>query len=242
MITRGATACQSLEWVLQATEGSALFVVWQDDAKELELVSKVSSSANKSIARLQTTEGSRLPLLVSEYPITSPGILLVAGGLSSVPIEERHWINFARIRLLRPDAAVVLVEPASEERALRRDYPDIFSIARACFYLNRPSYEDDYLWNTIASERLAHFAGSLPPVFTLGSIIVDHGVPQFKGSPVPNCPRCGKSLHKGATTLTFRLAPPATQTQPIEGWICACGERYIPGPIAREAHRKAFAG
>jgi hypothetical protein len=101
-------------------------------------------------------------------------------------------------------------------------------------------YEDDFQWNGSSAGRLETLAKTLPPIVTRGSIVVERGEPHFKGPPLVECPRCNTKLTHGTATLTFRHAPTATQEQRVEAWVCACGEFYVPGRIAREAYLRAF--
>jgi len=87
-------------------------------------------------------------------------------------------------------------------------------------------------WETLAK--------TLPAIVTCGSIVVERGKPHFKGPPLVDCPRCKSKLNRGTATLTFRQAPPATQKQAVEAWVCSCGEFYVPGEIAKEAYLRAF--
>lgn len=228
---------QSLQWVLNTVEAPALFVLWQDDVRDLAFV---RGATRKQLHVLDSSAGKHLPSRLVEQQPTSEEVVVMPAALSSVPPEERPWVNLARNRLLLAKQTVLFVEPTSQEPTLRRDFPDIFAIVRGSFHLQQPLYEDDYLWNTGEAGRLAALAATLPPLFSVGSILVERGTPQFKGSPVSNCPRCGNYLHLGPTTLTFRFAPVERQTQAVEGWVCSCGERYVAGENAREAHRRAF--
>jgi hypothetical protein len=101
-------------------------------------------------------------------------------------------------------------------------------------------YEDDYLWDSTAVGRLEALVKTIPPIVTLGSIVVERGKAHFKGPPLVECPRCNSKLTRGTATLTFRHAPLATQQQQVEAWVCPCGEFYAPGKIAREAYIRAF--
>jgi hypothetical protein len=101
--------------------------------------------------------------------------------------------------------------------------------------------ENDDLWDFIFTP-FNRLVAKLPSVFTRGSVIIHHGIAHFKGSPVDKCPKCGKVPTFGTTTLTFRYAPVESQTQTVQGWICECGEKYVPGEIAKQAHHRAFHG
>jgi hypothetical protein len=106
--------------------------------------------------------------------------------------------------------------------------------------VNRPAYEDDFEWDSSPVGRWETLAKTLPPIVTCGSIVVERGKPHFKGPPLVECPRCKTKLTRGAATLTFRHAPPATQRQQVAAWVCSCGEFYVPGEIARDAYLRAF--
>jgi hypothetical protein len=103
-----------------------------------------------------------------------------------------------------------------------------------------PIYQDDYQWEGTTVGRWATLAKTLPAVITRGSIVVERGRPHFKGPPLAQCPRCKSKLTHGTVTLTFRYAPPASQEQPVEAWVCSCGEFYVPGEVAKEAYSRAF--
>ena len=103
-------------------------------------------------------------------------------------------------------------------------------------------YENDYLFDTAGAVDFESVARSLPGAVTRGSTLIVDGRPQLKRSPKISCPRCGRNMEPGRTTLVFRHAPPRTRKQRVHAWVCRCGETYIPGTIAREAYRRAFPG
>jgi len=103
-----------------------------------------------------------------------------------------------------------------------------------------PVNENDYQWDSTPVGRWETLAKTLPAIVTHGSIVVERGNPHFKGPPLVECPRCKSKLTRGTATITFQQAPPATQVQGVEAWVCSCGEFYVPGEIAREAYFRAF--
>lgn len=113
-------------------------------------------------------------------------------------------------------------------------------LKEACVPVRRSMLEDDYLWDSTSVGRAETLAKSLPAIVTCGSTVVERGKPFFKGPPLAECPRCKTKLTRGAATLTFKYAPPDTQVQQVEAWVCCCGEYYVPGEIAREAYLRAF--
>jgi hypothetical protein len=108
------------------------------------------------------------------------------------------------------------------------------------FQVNRSIYESDFRWDSTRVGRFESLAKTLPPVLTRGSIVVERGKPHFKAAPLVECPRCQSKLSRGTVTLTFRQAPAATQAQQVQGWVCPCGEFYVPGETARDAYLRAF--
>jgi hypothetical protein len=142
--------------------------------------------------------------------------------------------------LLSLERKLIFVEPVAQERSLHLDCPDIFNVCRDSFHLNRPVYEDDVQWDSTPVGRWETLAKTLPAIVTCGSIVVERGTPHFKGPPLVECPQCKTKLTRATATLTFRQAPPATQEQRVEAWVCSCGEFYVPGEIAREAYLRAF--
>jgi hypothetical protein len=112
--------------------------------------------------------------------------------------------------------------------------------ADAVAQLLKPIYDADYQWDSTPVGRWQTLTKSVPAMVTRGSVVVERGMPHFKGAPLAECPRCKTKLTHGTATLTFRHAPPATQMQRVEAWVCSCGEFYVPGKIAKEAHLRAF--
>lgn len=154
-------------------------------------------------------------------------------------LEDRPAVNAARDRLLTSGRKLVLVEPTASMSDLKRDFPDMLSVVREIFEVH-PIYERDYLYDSGEAWRLRTIAARLPAVITAGATIIQGGRVHFKNAPQVVCPRCGQTLLAGSTTLTFCHAPPAQQEQVVSGWVCQCGEAYVPGAIAREAHAAAF--
>lgn len=99
--------------------------------------------------------------------------------------------------------------------------------------------DDSGMWPA-ANVPWERFAARLPKVFSKGSILYSNGRAHFKAGPVDACPKCGGRPVRGMTRLAFHLAPAATREQQVEAWVCPCGEAYVPGDIARAAHRLAF--
>ena len=100
---------------------------------------------------------------------------------------------------------------------------------------------DDYLFDNGDANRLETLQESYPPSFTRGSILFIHGKPSFKAPPQIPCPKGHGLLKREQTTISFQHAPAESRDQAVAGWVCpVCGEAYVPGVIAREAHRRAF--
>ena len=89
---------------------------------------------------------------------------------------------------------------------------------------------------------LSIIAKRLPPVVTRGATVIHQGIVHFKQAPQIPCPRCGEILQPGDTTLVFEDAPPGQKEQRVFGWVCPCGEAYVPGQTAKAAHAAAFRG
>jgi hypothetical protein len=62
-----------------------------------------------------------------------------------------------------------------------------------------------------------------------------------KPEPIIPCPVCKTPLRPSKVALTFEHAPEESATQHVPGFLCDCGEFYVPGDVARDAHRRAFA-
>jgi YgiT-type zinc finger domain-containing protein len=206
----------ALEVELGLAEAPAVFCVWLDDPQALATVTAACRASGSEPRLLAGREG--LERYLAEENTPASGVVLIEAGLSSVPRPERQKVNRARQRLLRAQV-VVLVERQEEESALRVDYPDIFSIAKSHHRIGLPSEDEPPF---IAAPRATRRLPEIPPDFVIP------------------CPRCGEVMRRGRTTLTFHLAPEATRSQEVDGWVCSCGERYVPGDIAQEAHRRAF--
>lgn len=101
-------------------------------------------------------------------------------------------------------------------------------------------YEDDYLFDTASAHSMASLGRSLPRVVTRGPTLILEGRPQFKSPPRIPCPRCDHELQRGTTIIIFKNAPVGCRKQEVEGWVCECGETYVPGDIARAAYQAAF--
>jgi len=205
----------ALDTELRLADAPAVFCVWVSEAGEVSGVVEACRADGRAPRVLSGRAG--LDLFLGGDPGSASGPVLIERGLSSVPRQERRGYNRAR-QLLLGARVVVLVEPAGEESSLRTDYPDIFSIARSHHRVGAPRDLDEPGWIAVDPRPAA---------------------PVPAGMNIP-CPRCGRPMEKGRTTLTFHEAPEASRTQAVDGWICPCGERYVPGPAGREAHARAF--
>lgn len=99
---------------------------------------------------------------------------------------------------------------------------------------------DEYLAET-SSASFETFARGLPPLVMRGETIIENGNVHWKAQPAIPCPRCEEVLQPGEVTLTFEHAPAESREQRVRGFVCKCGEYYVPGETAREAHHRAFA-
>lgn len=213
MTTPVQESIRSLEAELALADAPALFCVWVADDEAKRGVTEACRAGGRAVSILAGRAG--LDVAIAG---TAPGLLLVEGGLSSVPVQDRPAINQARQRLLTGQAVIVLVEPRGEESSLRADYPDVFSVARSHHRVGAPPDLDEP----------DHFVPARGEAVSPSSLTM-----------IP-CPRCGKTMTPGRTTISFRMAPEATRTQGVDGWVCPCGEHYVPGSVAREAYARAF--
>jgi hypothetical protein len=229
-----------LEWALDASEAPSLFFVWQEDPDNLAPILEICRSAHMTPDVVEPGGPPWFREPIQEGPIGRPGVVILPCGLSSIPPPERQALNIARERILEMGHKLVFVEPTHEERSLRRDFPDIFSIVRDNIRLDPPLSENDLLFDSGGACGLETLRRVLPQVLTHDSIVVIQGEPLFKAPPRIECPKGHGLLERGMTMITFQHAPASRRVQPVEGWVCRCGEAYVPGEIAREAHRRAF--
>ncbi len=103
-------------------------------------------------------------------------------------------------------------------------------------------YQDDFLLDNTGAISIASVRDRLPAIDVRGATVINAGVAHTKAPRMIACPRCRNMLKEGTTVLRFRLAPEPTRAQQVEGWVCDCGEAYVPGVVAKAAHRRAFAG
>ena len=240
-LTSLATEHELFAWSLESAPAPAFFFVWQDDLADLGSVLEPCQALGiKPLVISADGRGlfERLPL---QQLAEQPGmVVVVVGGLSDVPSAARQDLDRLRGRFLALESKLVFAEPAIQEPALRRDYPDLFAVARGSFHFNLPAYENDYLWDSANVQRFDTLVKTLPPMVTRGATIIDRGRPHFKGPPPVQCPKCGTALIPGTTSLTFKHAPALSKLQMVKAWVCSCGESYVPGEAARQAHRAAF--
>jgi hypothetical protein len=102
------------------------------------------------------------------------------------------------------------------------------------------SRHDEYLANP-SGWSLDAVATLLPAVQKRGPLVMRKGRVHWKMRPEIPCPRCGELLQPGEVTLTFEHAPTQAKEQRARGFVCPCGEHYVPGQAARDAHQRAFA-
>jgi histidyl-tRNA synthetase len=141
-----------------------------------------------------------------------------------------------REKLIALHRSVLLVERASDCGTIQSDFPGFFRGGITTYDIS-----SDEEFDTGNAFRLERIAASLPPAVTRGETLIVNGRVQRKSPEVIDCPKCGTTMTRGTTTITFNDAPKATRVQSVDGWICNCGESYIPGPVARAAHERAFA-
>lgn len=230
-----------LTFALAETDRPAMFFVFQDRPESVPWLLQTCRQVSMSVGVVEAKGGDLESLLRSEQEMSRPPeINLVIDAFSTAPASSRYRLNAARDRLLDLNRKMVFVEPALAEPELRRDLPDIFSVVRTVFHFTSPVYEHDVLFDTGGANRLATIASHLPPVVARDAVLVRGGKVHFKAPPTIPCPKCGGILTRGTTTIDFEYAPRASRRQVVEGWVCACGEAYVPGPRARAAYIRAF--
>ena len=231
-----------LTFALKETDRPAMFFVFQDRLESVPWLLDTCRQVTTSVGVVEPKGRDLESLLRSEQEMSPPPeIDLVIGAFSTVTPSSRYHLNAARDRLLDLHRKMVFVEPLLAEPELRRDLPDIFSVVRSVFHLTAPMYEHDVLFDTGGANRLATIASHLPPVVARDSALVHGGKVHFKAPPTVPCPRCGRILTRGTTTIDFEYAPRASRRQRVEGMgRCACGEAYVPGHRARAAYIRAF--
>jgi hypothetical protein len=231
------TLNRTLGWVLDSEAFPAAYCVWCDPVMRLDLPYRSST------ATVFGSDGGdllgRLPNLASQS--AHHGVVVLRDWLSALAPVEKRSLDVQREQLLRLDKKLIFVESTTQERAIRRELPNVISIVREHFRLVRPSWDDDDMWPA-AAEPWDRFAARLPKFHSHGSILYIDGKAHFKAGPVDACPKCGARPVRGTTQITFRYAPAETRDQQVVGWVCPCGEAYVPGDVAREAHRRAFSG
>jgi hypothetical protein len=230
-------ALLELAWGLEAAEAPALYLVLDEVHDRVPGALAAQLGPRVRITRTGPQGPGWLERLLGQPP--GDAIDIVEGGLSSLPQMQRGAFNAGRERLITPGRKLVFVEPRGKTQELLRDFPDVISVVREIFAI-QPAYADDHLYESGEAWRLRAIARRLPPVLTRGATIVQSGKVHYKQAPQIHCPRCGQVLRRGTTTMVFHHAPPAQREQPVSAWICPCGESYVPGAVAREAHALAF--
>ena len=107
---------------------------------------------------------------------------------------------------------------------------------------NLDFYQDDFLLDNTGAISIASVRDRLPAIDVRGATVINAGAAHTKAPRMIACPRCGNMLKEGTAVLRFRLAPELRRMQEVEGWVCDCGEAYVPGAAAKAAHRRAFTG
>jgi hypothetical protein len=224
---------------LSTTDSPAIFVVWQEDA-DPTVVLEICRSVEIAARVIAPPDLDWLEIGVEDRGSDElPAVWILPRGLSGRTSADRKKLNDAREQLLALGKKLIFIEPFQTESSLREDYLDLFAVARHNFHLE--VIGDDYLFDNGDANRLETLQESYPPSFTRGSTLFIHGKPSFKAPPQIPCPKGHGLLKRGQTTISFQHAPAETRDQAVSGWVCpVCGEAYVPGAIAREAHRRAF--
>ena len=224
---------------LNKTNAPAILIVWQEDADPTSVLGICHSVG--MTARVIPPHG--LDWFAGEIygdpSRQNESAWVLPRGLSGLAGAERTKLNNAREHLLALGKTLIFVEPFQAESSLRDDYPDLFAIARHDFHLE--VIGDDYLFDNGDANRIETLRKSYPASFTRDSILFINGKPSFKAPPRIPCPRGHGLLKRGRTSISFLHAPAESRDQAVDGWVCpVCGEAYVPGEIAQEAHRRAF--
>jgi hypothetical protein len=234
--------CNGLRTALDAladTQTPAILIVWQEDAdpglvseicRSVGLVPVIIPPGNLDWIRQGSEEG--VAREINEAWVLPRCLSALVG-------DDRVELDESREQILSLGRKLIFVEPFEAEASLREDYPDLFAVARRNFHLELVG--NDELFDNGDANRLETLRKPYPPSLTRGSVVFIRGKPHFKAPPKVPCPKGHGLLKPGRTSITFQHAPAASRDQTVEGWVCpTCGEAYVPGEIAREAHRRAF--
>lgn len=101
-------------------------------------------------------------------------------------------------------------------------------------------FAEDYLFDSGPAHSLPSIRRSIPSGTTRGSTIFINGKPKFKSPQVIECPSCGGVLRPGKATIVFQHAREGSREQEVDGFVCECGEQYVPGDTARAAYQRAM--
>jgi len=231
----------ALAWALDAAAPPAMVVVFQRSAVDVSVPLAACRSVTESVIAVATPGSDWLSRGLSAGGAAAPPqIELLVGALSSIPGNQRSVFNAARDLILTLKRKIVFVEAEDKSTELHRDFPDVFACVRQEFHLQDFDDDEDYLFDSGGARRLSTLARRLPPIIKRGVTLIEGGRVHFKSPPQIPCPKCGRILERGIATIVFQLAPEATQRQTAPGWVCPCGESYVPGPAARAAHARAF--
>lgn len=218
----------------------SIYLLWGDSVEATGFLQVCRESAFPVLRLRATNEFWIQSLPGLDFGDTNTRGFVIEGGLSSIAQSLRPTINGIRERFLTFSRPVFLSESIEFEKQLREDFPDLFAVIRQEFYLETSITSGEEACSSIAGGSLDRLVRQLPDPHVKGSLIYSQGKVHFKGAAVDRCPRCGKTPKWLPTTLTFRHAPVATQVQTTQGWVCECGEKYVPGMLAKEAHQRAF--
>jgi YgiT-type zinc finger domain-containing protein len=232
---------ESLIWALEASGHPAMFAIFYENIDIDQLTLEIGRRLTSRVALVEIPGGDlESSLRDNQERSERPGVDVVAGALSALPANQRAAVNASRDRILELGTKLVFIEPMSKKYELYRDFPDLFSVVRSAVHISGPAFEDDHLFDNSPAWRLSTIACRLPQAITRGATLIHQGVVHSKDSPRIECPKCGEVLVRGTTQITFTHAPEATRIQRVSGWVCPCGEAYVPGEIAQAAHRRAF--
>ena len=233
-------AGEYLRWCLRNAGQPALFCAWKNDVSEVAAVLESCRAAGADAELIDLAGTAWIDRLAEQEAASVNHVAVLRRGLSAVLLSDRPGVNLRRDAILAIPRKIVFVEPTDQEGPLKRDFADIFSCVRDNFYFDPPPYEEDFLFDNTHAVSFESVARRLPAVETKGSTIIEAGIAHYKVKPRIECPRCGRQLRPGRTTLRFRHAAEQTRNQEVQAQVCECGEAHVSGDVARAAHQRAF--
>ena len=227
MIT-AVTAVEAL--ILELRLDTTISILYTGPGGDLTVVRALCQRAGLTASEVDAPASV---LWFSELEAQVSEVVIVTGALSRSTERQDPAL---RERLIALKRSILLVEPEEMKGELPKFFPGFF---RGGF--SQYSLSSDHQFDTGNSYPLSRIASTLPPAVTRGETLIVGGRVRRKSTEILDCPACGKPMRRGSTTITFHDAPEAMRVQNVDGWISDCGESYVPGSIAKEAHKRAFA-